>query len=146
MARIVFKGFASTPDLDHYRHIVRAGAFDAAIKARGLGGPKGVKLLWQHQNQIAGRITALTTDGRGRLVLEGFVSDETSWGRDAMGAIKTNDGLSLSIGAYLQDADIIDLPDGTVALAITRMDLTEVSIVVEPGQPNAVITEWKEVA
>ena len=53
-------GVASTPSTDAFGHSVCAGAFARSIKAKGLGGPKGVKLLAGHDwAKLIGVITRL---------------------------------------------------------------------------------------
>jgi hypothetical protein len=57
-------GVASTPSTDAFGHSVCAGAFDRSIKAKGLGGPKGVKLLAGHVwAKLIGVITRLEAVG-----------------------------------------------------------------------------------
>jgi phage head maturation protease len=57
-------GVASTPSTDAFGHSVCAGAFDRSIKAKGLGGPKGVKLLAGHDwAKLIGVITRLEAVG-----------------------------------------------------------------------------------
>jgi HK97 family phage prohead protease len=127
-------GWASTPDRDLYDHIVHTGAFDASIKARGISGPAGIKLLIGHDwNKVGGVITVLETRN-GRLWLEAQLNLNISYAKDAYEACKINGGLNFSVGFMLQD---YEFKEETVTkeemLHIYRGDLFEVSVVPFPG-------------
>lgn len=139
---MIVKGYASTSDLDHSRHIVAPSAFDATLRAKGFFGPKGIKLLWQHRHdKPLGRILKLEKRNKG-LWIEAEIDEAISWGRDVAAAIKANGGLSFSIGFFIEDADIEERgPDSLPCLFIQRMELIEVSVVVFPCNAEAVMTD-----
>jgi len=126
-------GWASTPDLDSYRHVVQKGAFDDAISAKGLSGPKSIKLLIGHDwNKVAGVIKVLETRGE-RLWIEAELNLNISYVRDAYEASKMAGGLNFSVGFSLQDYEFKEDSSGFEYLLIKKGDLFEVSVVPFPG-------------
>lgn len=126
-------GWASTPDVDSYHHIVVPGAFDESIKARGLNGPKGIKFLIGHDwDKVGGRIIKLENRGQ-RLWIEAQMNLEISYAKDAYIAMKDIGGFNFSVGFMLQDWEYKELPNGMEVLQINRGDLFEVSAVPFPG-------------
>lgn len=126
-------GWASTPDLDCYRHVVQKGAFDKAIKERGLKGPRGIKLLLNHNwEQVAGVIKVLETRGEG-LWIEAQLELDVSYVGDAYKIMKLLDGWSFSVGFMLEDYDFKYKDDEFEYLLITSGDLYEVSVVPFPA-------------
>ena len=96
----IFKGYASTYDLDRGGDIIVKGAFDKTLATNAAQ----VKILWQHkQDQPIGRPMVMRTDENG-LYVEGKVSD-TSLGRDAKTLMKDGVINSMSIGFITKDAD-----------------------------------------
>jgi HK97 family phage prohead protease len=127
-------GVASSPAPDSYSHIVRAGAFDRSIRARGLTGPKGIKLLLGHDpNKVAGIITSLRTVGD-QLRLEAELNLRVSYVRDSYEIIKQVGGLSFSVGFALEDYE-----ETKSHLIIKQGDLHEISIVSFPACSDAVM-------
>lgn len=125
-------GWASTPDLDSWGHVVKTGAFDEAITLRGLTGGKGIKLLAGHDwDKPAGAIKVLETRG-GRLWIEAQLNLRISYASDLYEASLSAGGLNFSVGFMLQDYEFKD-NDGQEYLYITRGDLFEVSVVPFPG-------------
>ncbi len=93
-------GVASTPSTDAFGHSVCAGAFDRSIKAKGLGGPKGVKLLAGHDwAKLIGVITRLED----ALRIEAQLNLDIGYVRDLHSSIVHNGGLSFSVGFALED-------------------------------------------
>lgn len=127
-------GWASTPGLDSYDHIVAPGAFDAAIKARGLKGPRSIHLLLDHNwQQLAGSIEVLETRG-GRLWIEAQLGLDITYVRDRYIAAKMIGGVSYSVGFMLQDYEFKEDPiTKKEYLLIKRGDLYEVSVVTFPA-------------
>lgn len=126
-------GWASTPDLDTYHHVVEPGAFDGAIKARGLTGGRGIKLLIGHDwDKGAGAIRVLETRG-GRLWIEAELNLNISYARDAYEVMKMTGGWNFSVGFMLQDYEFKESAGGSEYLWIKRGDLYEVSVVPFPG-------------
>ena len=93
-------GVASTPSTDAFGHSVCAGAFDRSIKAKGLGGPKGVKLLAGHDwAKLIGVITRLED----ALRIEAQLNLDIGYVRDLHSSIVHNGGLSFSVGFAPED-------------------------------------------
>lgn len=131
-------GWASTPDLDSYGHVVATGAFTRAIAERGLSGPLGIKLLIGHNwDQLGGVIKKLEYRGDS-LWIEAQLELELSYARDAYIQAKMLGGLSFSVGFFLKEYtwDTTDDPE-IEFLHIKRGDLFEVSVVVFPGNDQA---------
>lgn len=132
-------GWASTPDLDLYGHVVATGAFDKAIKAKGLSGPRGIKFLAQHRmDKPAGVIKVLETRN-GRLWIEAELNMKISYVRDLYEASKMNGGLSFSVGFSLTE-DMFEWKKdaaGDDYLLIKEGDLFEISVVTLPGNEAA---------
>lgn len=137
-------GWASTPDLDHYRHVIEPGAFDASIAQKGLTGPKGIKLLIQHNaSKPAGVITKLETRG-GSLWIEAQLDLEISYVKDYYRAAKAVGGLNFSVGFYLEDYSFRKNAEDVEYLHITKAELEEVSVVTFPGNSEATMTFIKD--
>jgi HK97 family phage prohead protease len=137
-------GWASTPDVDYYGHIVATGAFDESISAKGLTGPKSIKFLIGHDHmKPAGLIRVLETRGAG-LWMEAELNLKISYVRDIYEAAKQNDGFSFSVGFYIEDDQDFRRADGTEYKKITKAELEEISLVVFPANQNAVNTFIKD--
>lgn len=141
-------GWASTQDLDWYNHVVVAGAFDESINAKGLSGPKGIKLLAFHDaDRPAGVIKKLETRN-GDLWIEAELNLNISYVRDMYEAAKMNGGLSFSVGFMLMSGgfEFVKDDDGQGEhLEITKAELLEVSVVTFPGNEEATMTFIKGV-
>lgn len=132
-------GWASTPDMDVARHVVMAGAFAESIANRGLSGPRGIKLLIDHNwSKVAGVIRKLEYRGD-RLWIEAQLNLSISYARDTYEAAKMNDGLSFSVGFDLLTYQIKGA-EGGEWLQIDSGDLLEVSIVPFPANESAEMT------
>lgn len=137
-------GFASTDDLDHYKHIVEPNAFAASIAEKGLEGPMGIKLLIQHDsNRPAGRILKLEQTPQG-LRIEAQMNLNISYVRDMYEAAKMQGGLSFSVGFFLEDFEEVYEDGNFQYLRIKQGELTEVSIVTFPGNDAAKMTFIKD--
>lgn len=132
-------GWASTDGLDLYDHIVLGGAFQDSIQERGLRGPRGIKLLLDHEwSKLAGEIVVLEYRGN-RLWMEAQLNLAVSYVRDRYEMAKMLGGLSFSVGFMLQDY-AIKSRDKTEYLEIQKGDLYEISIVPFPGNEEAEMT------
>lgn len=133
-------GWASTSDLDHYRHIVENGAFEESIAEKGLNGPRGIKLLAQHKaDKIAGKIVKLEYRPQG-LWIEAQLNLNISYVRDLYEAAKMQGGLSFSVGFFLEDYEVVYKDDEYDHLRIYKGELIEVSVVTFPGNDAAEMT------
>ena len=116
------------------------GAFDKSIRAKGISGPKGIKLLIGHdRNKPAGTIRKLETRNDS-LWMEAQLNLKISYVRDMYEAAKENGGFSFSVGFYLEEYEYKKSDDGGEYLQINQGELEEVSLVVFPGNENAVNT------
>jgi|GEM_PF-2097978 len=139
-------GWASTPDLDLHRHVVVPGAFNSSLQAKGLTGPKGIKLLIGHdRDRVAGAIRVLETRGQS-LWIEAELNLKISYVRDAYEAAKMVGGFSFSVGFYLEEYEFKSDANKDEYLQINKGELEEVSIVPFPGNPEAVMTYMKEMS
>ena len=134
-------GWASTPELDTYDHIVETGAFDESILTKGLTGPRGVKLLCGHNwEKIGGKILTLETKGR-RLWMTGQMNLSISYVNDLYLAAKDNGGLSFSVGFRLLDYLFkVNPTTKKEYMLITKGELLEISIVPFPGNESCEMT------
>jgi len=140
-------GIASTASTDLYGHRVLAGAFDESIKAKGLSGPRGVKLLAYHDWQkVAGSITRLQTV-QGKLEIDGLLNLNVSYVRDLYEVTKQNGGMNFSVGFRLQEFKFVDEDEeknDDAWLVVEKGDLMEVSVVPFPAQLEAELTFVKQ--
>ena len=136
---MIVEGLASTTDLDLVNDVVAPGAFDKSIRRRGLTGPKGIKLLWQHdRSKIIGRILELKPTNTG-IRIKADVDEDISIAAEAAKMIRASGGMSFSVGYRLKDADLGERGE----IIITEGDLFEVSVVTFPANPDAVMTAFK---
>lgn len=133
-------GFASTSDFDHYGHVVKDGAFAESIAEKGLTGPRGIKLLAQHQaDKPAGKITKLEYRSGG-LWIEAQLNLAISYVKDLYEAAKMQGGLSFSVGFFLDEAEEVFKNNKFDHLLIKKGELIEVSVVTFPGNDAAEMT------
>ena len=139
-------GYASTDDLDRVRDVVVPTAFIKALSDRGIRGPRGIKLLWQHEHSnVLGRITKLEVRNKG-LWMEAEIDRDISFANDVILAIEAQEGLSFSIGYRIIEGFLIEPPDGEYYLELTELDLFEVSVVVIPCNESAQIDVYGDKA
>lgn len=130
----IFKGYASTYDLDQGGDIIVKGAFAKSLAANA----SRVKVLWQHKTDVPiGKPMVMREDDRG-LYVEAKISDTTT-GRDAMTLLRDGVIDSMSIGYIVGDSEYKD--DGV--RVIKELDLFEFSLVSYPMNEKAVITAVK---
>lgn len=137
-------GTASTSSIDLHGHRVLANAFDESIAKRGLNGNRGIKLLAYHKwDQWAGHIKRLETVDK-QLKIAAQLDLELPYVKILHRILKQNNGLSFSVGFYLQDYEFVESEKGAdengdtdYVLEVRKGDLTEVSIVPFPAQPEA---------
>lgn len=126
-----FAGYASVfHRVDRGGDRVLPGAFAKSIARRG---PRGVRLLWQHDPSTPiGVIDEIAEDGRG-LFVKGRLLLEVARGREAHALLcgAAIDGLSIGYRTLLAERD----RDGVRNLR--EIDLWEVSLVTFPMQPAA---------
>lgn len=133
-----FEGYASLFNREDLgRDIVLPGAFRDSLAARG---PRGIKLLFQHDaNQPIGIWTRLEEDGRG-LYAQGHLMRDVGRAREVMALMRAGalDGLSIGFKAVRARRDRV-----TGVRRLEKIDLWEISIVTFPLLPEARITTTK---
>ena len=133
-----FAGYASlfnVPDLGN--DIIAPGAFTESLARRG---PRGIKLLFQHDaSQPIGVWKSLREDARG-LYAEGQLSIDNSQARDILALLRSGaiDGLSIGFRATTANRSGKSGPR-----RLTKIDLWEISIVTFPMLPGARVTAVK---
>ena len=134
-----FEGYASLFNREDLgRDIVMPGAFRESLASRG---PRGVKLLFQHDsNQPIGVWTALQEDARG-LHAQGRLMREVAKAREVMALMRAGalDGLSIGFRTVKARRD-----KASGVRRIDKIDLWEISIVTFPLLPEARITTTKQ--
>lgn len=130
-------GWASTGDLDSYRHVVEDGAFDESISKRGMKGPKAIKLLNNHNwQQVSGLIHQLRYEGS-KLWIAAQFNLKLQYAADMYEVCKMLGGLNFSVGFFLQDYSWKEDSKKREYLSIARGDLFEVSVVPFPANDKA---------
>jgi len=121
MATIV-TGIASTAALDAQRHSVLPRAFDLT---------RSVPLLWRHDAKArpCGTITRLNERDDGFLVIRGLIDDDWIADRAA--------GFSVAFGVV--EYQIKNKGRGDFYSAISKANLTEISLVRNPVNPECVV-------
>jgi len=134
-----FEGYAATfGNIDRVDDRIEKGAF-----AESLQNGRHIKLLWQHSNpQVIGKILEAKEDNHG-LYVKGRINLGTEQGREAYSLIKAKDIYEMSIGFSLKSGDFEF--DGDGVRVIKRVELREVSLVTDPANFDAKITEVKHI-
>lgn len=128
----VVEGYASLFGVaDSGGDIVMAGAFAASLARRG---PRGVKMLWQHDAaQPIGVWTSIQEDAKG-LKVAGRLDLSVARAREALSLVRSGAVDGLSIGFRTKRATA----DKTSGLRrLQEVDLWEISIVTFPMLPQA---------
>lgn len=133
-----FEGYASLFDReDMGRDVIAPGAFTQTLKQRG---PRGIKLLFQHDaNQPIGIWQALREDARG-LHVAGRLLPDVAKAREVLALMRAGaiDGLSIGFRAVSGQRD-----RKSGIRRLSQIDLWEISIVTFPMLPDARITAVK---
>lgn len=134
----VFEGYASIFDAeDRGRDIVARGAFKKTLAERG---PRGIKLLWQHDpTEPIGVIETLREDARGLFVKARLLLD-VGRAREALSLMREGALDGLSIGFRTQKSRRDEAKGVRILLDV---DLWEISLVTFPMQPAAKVSAFK---
>lgn len=136
-------GWASTAGRDHYNHEVRGGAFQESIDDRGLSGPRGIKLLLDHEWQKPAGVIKVLEYRRDKLWMEAQMNLSVSYVKERWEMLKMMGGANFSVGFMLQDYDVVSREvdgDEDHFLQINRGDLFEISVVMFPANEEAQMT------
>ena len=133
-----FSGYASLfGEVDLGQDLVMPGAFRDSLAARG---PRGVKLLFQHDpNEPIGVWLELNEDARG-LFARGRLMPEVSRAREVLSLMRAGalDGLSIGFRTVKGRTDA-----KTGVRRLDKIDLWEISIVTFPMLPEARVSAVK---
>jgi len=136
----IIKGFLATyGNIDRVDDRIEKGAFDDSLKRhRDLGRP--VRMLFQHNRmEPLGKFPIeLIQDTEKGLFVTGELNLEVQRARETYALVKDGTLSDMSIGFSIEDEEI---KDGIRILK--KLELWEGSIVDEPANPEAVITEVK---
>ena len=139
------KGFASTfGNIDRTNDIIDKGAFDKTIHVFKESG-RPIRMLFNHKNQdfpIGGFPPNLITITEKGLEVVGKVDTNTSRGHDAFSLAKNGFLSDFSIGFSIP-AGKTEIKDGN--RIIKEIDLWEISLVSEPANTEAQVTQVKAV-
>ena len=124
--RLVY-GYASTEARDSQGEIVTRAAIEAALPAY----MEFANIREMHQLSAVGVVKSAGLDDKG-LLLEAKVVDDAAWAKVREGVYK-----GLSIGGRVTRRDALD------KAIITGVDLTEISLVDRPANPEALIAAYK---
>jgi len=134
-----FEGYASVfGGVDAYGDTIIKGAYDDTLRNR----ERPIRLRWNHYGPVIGKFTAIKVDEVG-LWVKGELTPGHSVAEDAYASLKHGAVDGLSIGYIIEEADQND----TGGLDLKQVDLIEISVVEEPADLGAKISnvkEWKE--
>ena len=136
-----FEGYGSVfGNIDSYRDIVEAGAFDESLKKHASKGTLPA-MLWQHRwTEPIGVYTSMKEDARG-LYVKGQLNLEVEKGREAHALLKQGALRGLSIGYRVLESDYDK--DKNVYF-LKELDLMEVSLVTFPANDEANVMGVKD--
>lgn len=131
----VFGGYASRfGGTDSYGDTILAGAFKRSIKNRA----RPIRMRWNHYGPVIGKWTEVREDANG-LYVEGELTPGHSVAEDVFASMKHGAVDGMSIG--YRPIQIREIGDGKRELR--EIDLIEISIVEEPADLGALISDVK---
>lgn len=136
-------GYFTTYDRipDAYGDIIAPGAFTDTVKAREESGHP-FPLCWNHDlNQIIGKVDSIEDTEKGPLIVASFF--DTPLAQEKREIVKSGVVYQFSFAYDVQEAEEVELEDGTKANELRKLDLFEVSIVPIPANPRAEVTDVK---
>lgn len=135
MSYAYFEGYAATfGNTDSVDDVIMKGAFTDSLKRRK------VKMCWQHRfNEVIGSFTEIKEDDAG-LFVKGRLNLGVEKAREAYALIKSGDLDSMSIG---YSTIVSEYNSETNVRLLKELELYEISIVTEPANALATITNVK---
>lgn len=132
----VIEGYASTfgGEPDSYGDIIAPGAFSKTLVNR----KRPVRMRWNHFGPVIGKWTSIEEDEKG-LKVKGELTPGHSVAADVLASLKHQAIDGLSIGYYVLASE--KGKDGTTLLK--EIDLVEISVVEEPANIGATVTDVK---
>lgn len=140
----VVRGYASTfGNVDRFDDVIVAGAFTETLKTYR-DRNRMIRMLWTHRSDelIGGYPANLAREDEKGLFVEGQINLETQRGREAYSLAKQGVLEDFSIGFRIKDATF-EIVDEEEIRKITEVELFEVSLVGEPMNQEAQITQVK---
>jgi uncharacterized protein len=129
-----FSGYASVFDgVDTYGDTIVKGAYTKTLLSR----ERPIALRWNHYGPVIGKYVSVIEDEKGLLV-EGELTKGHSVAEDVAALLMHGAISGLSIGYYVRDFDM----RGTVR-ALKEIDLIEISVVEDPADNSARVTNLK---
>lgn len=130
-----FEGYASVFDgIDSYGDTIVSGAYRKTLKKR----ERAVKMRWNHFGPVIGKWTEIREDEKG-LYVKGELTPEHSVASDVLASLKHGAIDGLSIGFYPSKYK----EDEEGKRTLQEIELVEISVVEEPADLNARITNVK---
>lgn len=132
---LTFKGYASVfGGIDSHGDTIQKGAYQQTLANR----ERPVLLRWNHSGPVIGKYTKIIEDDFG-LYVEGELSKGHSVAEDVSALMKHGSISGLSIGYTVIDSE----PLTTGGKLLKQIHLNEISVVEEPSDNSARITEVK---
>lgn len=132
----VISGYASTFNgIDAYGDTITPGAFAETLEKRD----RPVRMRWNHFGPVIGKWTELRENQRG-LFVKGELTPGHSVAEDVKASLSHGAIDGLSIGFYPKEYEIDEAKERRT---IKKIDLVEVSVVEEPADLRARVTQIK---
>lgn len=132
-----FEGYASVfGGVDSYGDTVMKGAYDETLRDRD----RPIRMRWNHFGPVIGKYTEISVDDVG-LYVKGSLTPGHSVAEDAYASLKHGAVDGLSIGYIIRDADVND----NGGFDLKAVDLIEISVVEEPADLGATISNVKDI-
>jgi HK97 family phage prohead protease len=144
----IIKGHAAAFTKDRVEDIIEKGAFLGTLKEHTARGNRQIRMKFQHKRDeiIGGFPVSLAREDEKGLFVEGHINLEVQRGREVFSLAKQGVLEDMSIGFIIPQGgqEFIEV-DGDRVRLIKQIDLREISIVDEPANADAQITEVKTV-
>lgn len=135
VAGMKFSGYASRfGGIDSYNDTIAPGAYARTLKARD----RPIRMRWNHYGPVIGKWVMAKEDDSG-LWVEGELTPGHTVAENVYASLRHGAIDGMSIGYYAKDSDF--KPDGIRVLK--DIELIEISIVEEPADSGATITDLK---
>ena len=136
-------GYFSTFDRipDSYGDVVRKGAFLRTIRERKESGHPFPLLFNHDMNQIIGKVIEIKEDNVGAFFRAEFF--DTARAQEVRGFCRSGAVYQFSFAYDVKEQGRVRLPDDKSANELRDLTLYEISIVVVPANPRAVMTDIK---
>ena len=130
----VFSGYASVfGGVDAYGDTIVKGAYSETLVNR----ERPVKMRWNHFGPVIGKWLKMEEDDKG-LYVEGELTPGHSTADDVAASLKHGAVDGMSIGYYVRDSE-----ETTTGRLLKRIELVEVSVVEEPADNAARVSDIK---